>query len=54
MAVVFGFFGIDDVRIVRAEGLSMGEAPRTAAIGAARAAILSLGVQATNEEAVAA
>ena len=37
LKVVFGFFGITDVRIVRAEGLSMGDAPKAAAISAARA-----------------
>ena len=37
LKVVFGFFGITDVRIVRAEGLSMGEAPKAAALSAARA-----------------
>lgn len=37
LKVVFGFFGITDVRIVRAEGLAMGEAPKAAALSAARA-----------------
>ena len=37
LKVVFGFFGVTDVRIVRAEGLAMGEAPKAAAIAAARA-----------------
>ena len=37
LKVVFGFFGITDVRIVRAEGLAMGDAPKTAALSAARA-----------------
>jgi len=37
LKVVFGFFGITDVRIVRAEGLAMGDAPKAAAISAARA-----------------
>lgn len=37
LKVVFGFFGVTDVRIVRAEGLSMGEAPKAAALSAARA-----------------
>ena len=32
---VFGFFGITDVRIVRAEGVSMGDAARTQALKAA-------------------
>jgi len=37
LKVVFGFFGVTDVRIVRAEGLAMGEAPKAAALSAARA-----------------
>lgn len=36
LKVVFGFFGIDDVRIVRAEGLAMGEAARASALASAR------------------
>ncbi|WP_234192127.1 FMN-dependent NADH-azoreductase [Pseudacidovorax sp. NFM-22] len=39
LKVVFGFFGITDVRFVRAEGLAMGEAARAAALEAARASI---------------
>ena len=35
LKTVFGFLGITDVRIVRAEGLSMGEAAKTAALAAA-------------------
>jgi len=37
LKVIFGFFGISDVRIVRAEGLAMGDAPKAAALSAARA-----------------
>ncbi len=37
LKVVFGFFGVTDVRIVRAEGLAMGAAPKAAALSAARA-----------------
>ena len=36
LKVVFGFFGITDVRIVRAEGLAMGDAAKTAAMTAAQ------------------
>jgi len=36
LKVMFGFFGITDVRIVRAEGLNMGEAAKAAAIASAR------------------
>ena len=42
LKVIFGFFGIADVRVVRAEGLAMGEAPRARALTEARAAIRSL------------
>lgn len=35
LKVVFGFFGITDVRIVRAEGLNMGEQPKAAAFSQA-------------------
>lgn len=36
LKVVFGFFGITDVRIIRAEGLNMGDAPKAAAFSQAR------------------
>ena len=36
LKIIFGFFGVTDVRFVRAEGLGMGEAARTAALAAAR------------------
>ncbi len=36
LKVIFGFFGITDVRVVRAEGLAMGDKPKTAALIAAR------------------
>ncbi|MET0542733.1 MAG: FMN-dependent NADH-azoreductase [Variovorax sp.] len=39
LKVVFGFFGVTDVRFVRAEGLAMGDAPKAAAIEAARVQI---------------
>jgi FMN-dependent NADH-azoreductase len=35
LQTVFGFFGISDVRIVRAEGLSMGEAGKAQALASA-------------------
>ena len=35
LKVVFGFFGITDVRVVRAEGLAMGDAARSKALDAA-------------------
>ena len=52
LKVIFGFFGITDVRFVRAEGLAMGEASKAAALAAARAHIET--AVARGEEAVAA
>lgn len=51
LKVIFGFFGISDVRIVRAEGLATGEPAKTAALAAARAQIRRL---TAHEEALAA
>ena len=42
LKVIFGFFGITDVRIIRAEGVAMGEAQKSAALSAARANIALL------------
>jgi FMN-dependent NADH-azoreductase len=39
LKIIFGFFGITDVRFVRAEGLGMGEAAKVAALAAATAEI---------------
>jgi FMN-dependent NADH-azoreductase len=39
LKTVFGFFGITDVRIVRAEGVAMGEAARQQALSAAQGEI---------------
>ena len=36
LKTVFGFFGVTDVRFVRAEGLAMGEAAKSAALAAAQ------------------
>ncbi len=49
LQTVFGFFGITDVRFVRAEGLAMGEAPKAQAIAGAEADILVLTTEAANE-----
>jgi FMN-dependent NADH-azoreductase len=49
LKVVFGFFGITDVRIVRAEGLAMGDAAKTAAIESARADIRAVTAEAANQ-----
>jgi FMN-dependent NADH-azoreductase len=54
LKVVFGFFGITDVRIVRAEGLGMGDAARASALSSARAAIRALDAVAANDEKIAA
>jgi FMN-dependent NADH-azoreductase len=37
LKVVMGFFGVTDVRVVRAEGLAMGDEAKAAALSAARA-----------------
>lgn len=51
LKVVFGFFGITDVRIVRAEGLAMGDASKAAALSAARADIAAVtGRTAANQD----
>jgi len=50
LKVVFGFFGITDIRFVRAEGVAMGEAPKAAALASARADIKSVTGQAANQD----
>ena len=51
LKVIFGFFGITDVRIVRAEGLAMGDASKAAALSAARADIAAVtGRTAANQD----
>jgi FMN-dependent NADH-azoreductase len=52
LRTVFGFFGITDVRVVRAEGLAMGADAQQAALAAARQAITTLAgaSAAANEE----
>ena len=49
---MFGFFGVTDVRIVRAEGLAMGEVARGQALDAAGVRIGSLFADAANQPAV--
>ena len=49
LKAVFGFFGITDVRFVRAEGVAMGEAAKAAAIAAADADIRRHVVEAAND-----
>lgn len=41
LKTVFGFFGITDIRIVRAEGLAMGDEAKAAALASAQADIVS-------------
>lgn len=50
LKVIFGFFGITDVRFVRAEGVSMGDAPKAAALDAARTDIAAATAGAANQE----
>ncbi|MBT2324034.1 FMN-dependent NADH-azoreductase [Variovorax paradoxus] len=50
LKVVLGFLGVTDVRFVRAEGVAMGEAPKAAALGAARAEISAVTGEAANQD----
>jgi len=51
LKVIFGFFGITDVRFVRAEGLAMGDEARKAALDGARAQIgAAAGDAAANQD----
>ncbi|WP_295977585.1 FMN-dependent NADH-azoreductase [uncultured Variovorax sp.] len=49
LKVIFGFFGITDVRFVRAEGLAMGDEARSKALASARADILATTAEAANQ-----
>ena len=49
LKTVFGFLGVTDVRVVRAEGLAMGEAARAAALAAAQVEILAETQVAANQ-----
>jgi FMN-dependent NADH-azoreductase len=53
LKTVFGFFGITDVRFVRAEGIAMGDAAKAQGIGAAEVTIASLATAAANRPEVA-
>ena len=53
LQTVLGFFGITDVRFVRAEGVAMGPEPKAKAISAAEVEIRSLTAVAANQPAVA-
>ncbi|VTU29239.1 FMN-dependent NADH-azoreductase [Variovorax sp. PBL-E5] len=50
LKVIFGFFGITDVRFVRAEGVAMGEAAKAAALSVARADIATATGHAANQD----
>ncbi len=49
LRTVFGFFGVTDVRFVRAEGVAMGEAAKTQALAAADVTIKALVTEPANE-----
>lgn len=49
LQTVFGFFGITDVRFVRAEGLAMGDAAKSQALSAAELEIRAVALTAANE-----
>ncbi|MEO5658791.1 MAG: NAD(P)H-dependent oxidoreductase [Polaromonas sp.] len=49
LKTVFGFFGVTDVRFVRAEGLAMGEAAKAAALVSAELDILAKTQTAANQ-----
>ncbi|WP_422086557.1 FMN-dependent NADH-azoreductase [Variovorax sp.] len=53
LKAVFGFFGITDVRIVRAEGVAMGDDARATALASARADMLVATGEAANQKDVA-
>ena len=52
LQTVFGFFGISDVRFVRAEGVGMGEAAKAQALAAAGVEIRGAALTAANEASV--
>ncbi len=49
LQTVFGFFGVTDVRFVRAEGLAMGDAAKAAALAAAKVEITAQTQAAANQ-----
>ncbi len=53
LQTIFGFFGVTDVRFVRAEGLAMGEAAKAAALAAAAADITAQTLTAANQSTAA-
>lgn len=53
LKTVFGFFGVTDIRFVRAEGVAMGDEARARAVAAAEAGIRAHTAEAANERAAA-
>lgn len=49
LKTVFGFFGVTDIRFVRAEGLAMGEAAKAAALAAAGIDVIAQTQAAANQ-----
>jgi FMN-dependent NADH-azoreductase len=49
LKTVFGFFGVTDIRFVRAEGMAMGDAAKAQGIGAAEVTIASLATTPANQ-----
>jgi len=49
LQTVFGFFGITDVRFVRAEGVAMGNAAKAQALASAELEIRAVALTAANE-----
>jgi FMN-dependent NADH-azoreductase len=50
LRAVFSFFGVTDIRFVRAEGVAMGEAAKAQALSAAEAAIKAAAGAAANAD----
>lgn len=53
LKTVFGFFGVTDIRFVRAEGVAMGDEARARAVAAAEVEIRAHTAEAANEKAAA-
>lgn len=53
LKVIFGFFGVTDVRVIRAEGVATGEDPKAAAMKAASEAIPAIVASDEEDELVA-
>ena len=54
LKVIFGFFGVTDVRFVRAEGLGMGDVAKAAGLASARSDIGLVVGETANEAKIAA